>query len=403
MQPRIARSIRRIVAIAVVLSLLSPAGLGVAAAQEDESAVTYVRTVEEITGHMQTSVADLEAGEREAAVKHTEEVLEELGPIVVTELEAENESLATELNESLHAANAAAEEDSASAYAELVQNDVLPLLERAETTAVADSKLTNTTFNAKVVAGLLERANAEYKEGIDTNGTVTEEMDYWAAQTYADRASARYESQIKGDVSEHAAEELDEMFESLGSATENKQPPADVDSLSNSITHELAEYTGLEVEASGDGAAVIERIEGDLHEAVEAYEAGNQDQAKSIIKQTYLSNFEGIEGTLIEENPDLVEELEADFNEELPGLIDEGAPVSEVSEKVESMESKLHEAEEILASQEDEDIDLSSGDEQTTTAEPTSTSTTSTTTPGFGALVAAVAIGLIALARYRRP
>lgn len=404
MVTRITGTVRRLAVLALVVSLLSPAGMGAVAASSDDGSVSYVRTVEEIRGHMELGATQFEDGNREAAVEHTTEVVDELGPVVVTEVSKTNETLASELEASFQAAHDAARNDSASAYATVLESEVLPRLEQAESAVVSEEELTNTTFNAKVVAGLLERAGAEYEEGVSESGEVTEEMDYWAAQAYADQAAARYEERIEGDVSEHAAEELGEMFESLDTSIESQAPPEDVSSMTGSITHELAEYTGLEVEASGDGAEVIERIEGDLHEAVEAYEAGNGDEARSIIKQTYLSNFEGIEGTLIENDPDLVEELEADFNEDLPGLIEEEASVSEVREEVESMESKLHEAEEILAAQDEEDIDLGTGDEQTTTTEQpdeSTESTTSTETPGFGLLAAVVALGLIAIARYR--
>jgi PGF-CTERM protein len=401
----------------MILMLVSPAAVGTAVASSDDGgdaaeAVSYVRTVDEIRGHLEMSVDHLQAGERDAAVGHTEEVMTEQWTVIETKLAAANETLAADLESALTDAHAAAENDSASEYATLIDEEVLPILDSAESATVEDERLSNATFNAKVVKGLLERAGSEYKEGVTDAGDVEEEMDYLAASAYADQAAARYEAQIKPAVSEHAAEELDEMFETLETRLNESHAPGEVTGMTDSIVHELAEYTGLEAEASGASAETIERIETDLHEAVEAYEAGNDAEAKSIIKETYLSNFEGIEGTLIEEDPELVEALEADFNEKLPSLIDEGAPVGEVREQVESMEGKLHEAEEILASQADTDIDLGgnetttaddTGDEVTTTAggDESGTETTETNTPGFGIVAALVAVGLIAAARYR--
>ncbi len=408
--------IRRTVISFVVLSLLSPAGLGVAAASvEDtgvaatvettEEAVTYVRSVEEMRGHLLMSLVAVRDGDREGAVYQAEETLSEQWPIVGQQLRAANATLADELEASLETAVTMAEEGSTEAYTGHLQNEVFPLLQQAETAAVKESRLRNSTFNAAVVAGLLERANAEYTEGVTAEGTVEEQSDYRSAQAYSARAGTVYENEIRDSVSEHAAEELDELFELLSGAVAGTEAPEEIERLVGSITHELAEYTGIEAGSSG-GVETIERIESDLQEAVEAYDAGNPDEAKSIIKSTYLSNFEGIEGTLIENDPELVEELEADFNEELPGLIDEGAQTSAVREKVESMEQKLETAEGILAEQSEEEINLTKKNE--TTAPTTGSNeggdtegTTETSTPGFGVILAALALGLVAAARYR--
>ena len=413
MSTAIPAPIRRITAVVLVVALLSPASMGAAAGASDdaESASSYVRSVDEIRGHLLISIGELEDGDREAATYHAGEPLAEQWPVVGPALAAENATLERELETALEAARAAAGNESASEYAELVHEEVMPLLERAETAAVSEQRLDNATFNAQVVAGLLERARAEYGEGVAEDGSIGEAGDYRAAIAFADQAEARYENGIRGSVSDHAAEELDELFERLTGGMNQTAAPDEIERLSGSITHELAEYTGIEAEAAGDGVEAIERIESDLHEAVEAYEAGDSAKAKSLIKGTYLSNFEGIEGTLIESDPELVEELEGDFNEELPGLIEEEASVADVREQVEEMETKLESAEGILADQEDTDIDLTK--ENTTTTESDAgdgsggygesgdNQTTSTSTPGFGILAAAVALGLIAAARYR--
>lgn len=386
--------LRRVLVVLLVFSLLSPAATGAAVATSDDS-VTYVRSVEEIRGHLVLSVEQIEAGDREAGAYHAGEPLEEQWPIVSQQLGTENATLEAELESALERVEAEAGNASAEEYATLVREEVLPLLDRAETAPVSAERVENATFNANVVAGLLERAGAEYTEGVTDDGSVEEASDYRAAKAFTRQAEKRYEATIRDAVSDHAAEELDELFERIGTTMDERAPPAEVDRLANSITHELAEYTGIEAEAAGEGAETIERIETDLHEAVEAYEAGNPEEAKSIIKGTYLSNFEGIEGTLIEEDPELVESLEADFNEELPGLIDDGADVSEVREHVEDMESKLHEAEEILVNAEETEITITKGNETTTTDEggtDGTTETTDTLVPGFGIVVALVAI-----------
>lgn len=399
---------RRVLVLGIAIMLLTPAGMGMATAEVDDGAVSAVRTVDEVRAHLAIAQEHLAEDRRDMAVPHAEAILEEQWPIVRTDLSDVNETLATDLESALAGAESAARNDTATEFETLVREDLTPLLDLAEGALVAESQATDPTFNAKVVSGLLERAGAEYQEGVTESGEIAEDMDYWAAAAFADQAGNRYETHIRPTLDEHATEELDEMFETLGIRIDDRAAPDDVTTMTGSITGELGEYTGMEVKSGGEGAEAIERIEADLHEAVEAYEAGNESDAKSIISNTYLSNFEGVEGALIENDPDLVEELEADFNERLPGLIDEGASVDEVRQKVESMEERLHEAEEILAAQEDTEIDLgaeeengSSGTEETTEASDPG-ETTGTTTPGFGLLGALIALGLIAAAGYRR-
>ena len=414
---------RRIVVAGMIFFLLSPAGLGVATAQSTEESVTYVQTVEEMRSHLQLSVELLEAGDRSAAVDHAEHPIDEHWSIVGHQLSSVNETLASELETALEQAPNRADNASASEYATYVEEEIVPLLNAAETDVVGEEQLANETFNAAIVHGMLERSVAEYREGVSDNGSVTDEEEYLDARAFASRAEQRYAEQIRGNLSEHASEELDELFETLDEEMNATTSPEEVDRIRNSIVGELAEYTGLEAETGEAGAEVIERIESDLYEALEAYEAGNDEEAKSIIKSTYLTNFEGIEGTLIQERPELVEELEADFNEELPGLIDENASVEEVHEKIEEMEGKLHESEEILESQEDEEIDLGVDNESETTDNETDTSeeattasagedasettaqddveTTATETPGLGAAVAVLALLLVVLARAK--
>ena len=178
--------------------------------------------------------------------------------------------------------------------------------------------------------------------------------------------------------------------------------PSEIQPVMDSTRGELAEYTGLEPTSAGADSAAIERIESDLDEALEAYEANNSSEAKAIIKETYLTNFEGLEGTLIQERPELVEDLEEDFNENLPGLIDEDASPEEVREQIDDMKADLETAEEILASQSEETISLDVSNSTTTDSTPgttTESTTTTTSTPGFGFAVGLVAVVIALVAR----
>ncbi len=97
--------------------------------------------------------------------------------------------------------------------------------------------------------------------------------------------------------------------------------------------------------SSGGPEAAFEVIRKRFDRALAAYSEGNADKARAIIQKAYLERFEGLEGMLIEQDPELVTRLEEAFNAELPGLIDSGAPVKRVRGKIKVMKESLDRAE----------------------------------------------------------
>lgn len=408
MTARSAGTLRTLLTVGIAVLLLLPTGVvatdtAQASTEDTEAAVEFVRTTDEIRGYLDASVDLHEQSRTDLAASVAAEPHEEHWSVIGTELSAVNETLANELDRELAAVSQYAANNSSAAYERHLNQSVYPLLDRAVQSAVDADTRDNASVQASIARDLLDRSIAEYHEGV-SEGSVTDRAEYAVALTFAERSEARYESFVAGTLSEHANEELRELYERLHTAMNQQAGTEEAEQLAASIGGEYAEYTGIEVEQTGSTAA-IERIEADLHAAVEAYEEGNVSEAQSLIKGTYLTNFEGIEGTLIAEDPELVEDLEAAFNEDLPALIDENASVSTVRERVETMESKLETAETILSDLEETDITLESpdtttqsGEDANETATTTSSDTTSTTTPGFtigAALTALVVVGLI--------
>lgn len=98
------------------------------------------------------------------------------------------------------------------------------------------------------------------------------------------------------------------------------------------------------------GSETIATIIAGLERAVAAYRAGELADAEALIHDSYMNHFEGIEGDLIAQDADLVAGLEVDFNAGLPLLMQQGAPLDAVTEKLESMTSRLNDARVILES-----------------------------------------------------
>lgn len=100
--------------------------------------------------------------------------------------------------------------------------------------------------------------------------------------------------------------------------------------------------------APQSGSATMKQIRANLDQVVDQYRDGAADEAKDLVHSTYAQLFEGVEGALIEQDADLVEDLEKDFNVTLPQLIESGAPVADVADAVDTMDKKLNRARKLL-------------------------------------------------------
>lgn len=109
--------------------------------------------------------------------------------------------------------------------------------------------------------------------------------------------------------------------------------------------------TGASTEPAHDKTTpseVVDAIVAELREAVSAYESGDTKRANELISSAYIERFEGLEGDLIEQDPDLVTDLEKDFNATLPMAMQRGEPVSEVRAELERMIADLETARQLL-------------------------------------------------------
>ncbi len=93
----------------------------------------------------------------------------------------------------------------------------------------------------------------------------------------------------------------------------------------------------------------LEEIKHRLDRVVAKYAERLTEEATSIVHDTYLTRFEGVEGALIEQDADLVEDLEKDFNVTLPLAIQDNASVDKVRAVVVAMQAKLDRAKSLLA------------------------------------------------------
>lgn len=108
------------------------------------------------------------------------------------------------------------------------------------------------------------------------------------------------------------------------------------------------DHEDAEAVEQASGEDVVDTIQDKLDMVLIEYKEGETRAALELIHSTYMNYFEGIEGELIEQDPQLVSALEIDFNATLPGLIKDGAPADKVAARIEVMQENLDRAQELL-------------------------------------------------------
>lgn len=109
----------------------------------------------------------------------------------------------------------------------------------------------------------------------------------------------------------------------------------------------IAEVKTTEVEPV-TGPEVIDDIKLRLDRVVAKYAEQLTEVATTLVHDTYLQRFEGVEGDLIQRDAKLVEDLEKDFNVTLPQAISQNKGVDAVRSVVEAMQAKLDKARALL-------------------------------------------------------
>jgi len=92
----------------------------------------------------------------------------------------------------------------------------------------------------------------------------------------------------------------------------------------------------------------VEAILKQLESAVQSYVDGDTMRAERLVQAAYMNIFEGLEGDLIEQDPELVSQLELDFNAGLPATFKKDGSPAEARKMLGTMRARLLHAKELL-------------------------------------------------------
>lgn len=185
------------------------------------SHVEYVRNVEEVRGHL-TSSMELKRRERdEDAELHAGHGSDYFAAVLPSVRDA-NPELATRLRGRLRAVQDHVSTDDAAAYESFITNEVFPLLDEAVTIVVPAEDRNSIEFQTEVLNALAGRIADEYSAAITTDGSIELMGEYWDARGFLSRVESRHSA--TDGLGSTAADALD----TLRSEIEAVEPPAGV-------------------------------------------------------------------------------------------------------------------------------------------------------------------------------
>lgn len=344
----------------------SPNGTGSSANETMASTATapngtiaeFVSNIEQIGGHLDQALINKESGNDTLAQAHTLHPIEEIYASIEEQLVSQNATLNETLSVALQDLSSSVPNVAAEEFGGQVDS-INMQLDNIVQTLVPSSELSNSAFNASVVARLLDIAGHEYGEAV-ANGTIIEMIEYQDGQAFIQRAQDIFNSSA-GNIDQSMAHEVEEVkvfFTDLDNAVNNRGEPADVETTINGIIHELAEITGLsESQLTGEEAgaeeqdpvAIISNIKSLLTELVTAYRAQDYQGAENIAIEAYLENYEFVEAPLAAHDQELMEQTEVMLREELRQMITNRAPIEQIEQHIGMINANLDRATQLLS------------------------------------------------------
>lgn len=336
--------LKSFLAILALITVVSSTSFAFADAEYDEK-LAFAGSLEETLGHFWAIEQNLDDNNAELALVHATHPIAELYDIMKPVLQKNNPDLDTKVKTILLDLGKKTGKDVTRQDAQDAIDEAKEVVEIARTTIVGDELSQDTTFKMKLMQGLLETSKGEYEEAI-TDGEIGMMAEFQDGSAFVWRSQQIFD-EIKSELPEHEAGEVDEFYGDLWAGYDSKADPEEIATMVDGIIHELDVIMGVESEDT-DLLDYVENIRSLLKETKEEYAAGNTDEALSLATKAYLDNFEFLESPIAQQNPELKDEMEHMMREQLRDMIKSGAPASEVDAQVDAILLKMNDVAKIV-------------------------------------------------------
>lgn len=193
---------------------------GAAASDIDgmDEAVTFVRNVEEVRGHLTSSATLLEQDRPEDAALHASHGSDYFSP-VLPEVRDVDPELATELRGHLSGLQGQVRSMSAAEYDTYVTDEVFPILATAVEAVVPTEIRDSLAFDVRVMNALAGRIADEYTAAVPSPGTIELSGEYWDGRGFLTRIETRYERLSNFSAGSGALDKLRAKMEDVAAAS----------------------------------------------------------------------------------------------------------------------------------------------------------------------------------------
>ena len=306
----------------------------------------FAGALEETLGHFWAIELNLDERNAQLAAVHATHPIAELYDSMKPTLNDADSALDARFQTVLTELRDKATVDISRDQAQAAVDDAKELVETVRDTVIDAGVSADPNFRLLLMKGLLETSVAEYGEAV-TDGAITEAAEFQDGSAFVWRSQQIFD-EIKSDVDEHAAEEIEGFYAELWVAYDQVESPDTVGTLAGGIINEINEITGVN-EESNNLLNYVETIKTLLTDAKSEYRQGNVDLALSYVTKAYLDNYEFLEGPLVDAGErELMVEVEVLMREELRQMIRDGAPISEVDEQIDLILIKMDTVEMIV-------------------------------------------------------
>jgi predicted secreted protein with PEFG-CTERM motif len=330
----------KIVLSGIFAMLISVPFLQSSYADEYEEKLAFAGYLEETLGHFWALENNLDDNNAELALVHATHPIAELYDLMKPDLKAANPEFDEKVQTTLIDLKKTTNSDVTREDAQTAIDEAKQVIEEARLLVVGNELSQDTAFNAHLMVGLLKTSVAEYREAV-SDGQINEMAEFQDGSAFVWKSQQIFNA-IKGDIDDHAAEEIELFYSDLWNAYDRNADPEDVEILANGIINEIDEVTGAETEDE-DLLMYVENIRALLAETKVKYAEGDKDEAMRLAIKAYLDNYEFLEPHLAESNMELMKEVELMLREDLRELIRNDAPSSEVDAQVDVILEKMDE------------------------------------------------------------
>jgi hypothetical protein len=336
---------KRYLLASITIAVVLATAFSLPAFGQNEEHVKFAADIEFIKGHLAQALENKQGGNATLAKAHATHPIAEDYSLVKEEIAEHDEQLETQLEDSLTQLLAQVDSLATPDFQNKI-NEINGMLDRALEAVLSETEREDGKFNALVILLLLETGEHEYEAAIE-DGSIVEMVEYQDASAFIARAEVTYQN-IRSQVPEHEAEEIDLFFEQGNQIIALKGDVTELETVVGGIIHELEEVFELAERVQVDGWAVIDNIHLLLNQTLAAYQAGDYDEARRLAVVAYLENYELIEPDIEEDNRELMLKIEVALREDLRNMINQTRPVSEVEAHIETIRADLEQARSVV-------------------------------------------------------